>query len=428
MYKNINKVLLASSIALGVQTSFAASVKSKCYLMDGAGNVVEGVNVDKRYEIASVSKIMTAYWAIKRLGPSFRYRTKVHITPVDTDIVNVHLEGGHDPYFGREQMQFLFTELKRIGLKRINEFTFDENFVFFPNPRNSLAAQGHFGTEDPTFPRNIHNVKTVMSDLFQGYEATTARAESIENIQLPGRFKIPVNTVDGLESQNFTKSSETQTYVLKSVSLARILKEMNRNSNNHVSNRIFEALGGAESFAQFILEDLGLEEKDIRFLNGSGDRFDYPNGRFAYNEATCSAVIQVVVALKNHLSELNHELADVMAVAGVDAPGERSTTSGLYSSELTEGALIGKTGTVNPSVSLAGMASTEQGNVYFGFIMGTGGTAADWRSGRALIRSAAIDMMSKYGGPVPLLINYKRFISFDKDSALEKEIQVPHAP
>lgn len=428
--KNTTRLAILASATLVSLTSLdmahATKVKASCYLLDKKGEVIQGVNTTKRYEIASVSKVMTTFWATSVLGLNYRFETKVHVLPVGKGIADLHLEGGNDPFYNREQLQFLVSELNKLGVFHIRKMTFDEDFKFLASTREQSTAAGHYNTSYPT-PNLVQSQVRLVVDRINGlYSSTRVRAKKINEMELPIELKLKVDDISFMAKEDFKKdsgfsSSSARHFSSQSVNLESMLKEMNRSSNNYAANIIFEALGGATEFQKFIGKKLSLKEEQIRFLNGSGDRYDYADGSFAYNEASCQAIIAVVGGLNSEMINQKSKLEDVMAVAGRDNEGEPSTVSGIYSSESTSDALIAKTGTVNPSIALAGLASTEQGDVYFGYIYGTNGTKADQRDARGHIRQDVVKLFSKFDGKKEINYAPEKFITFDNASLLKEK-------
>jgi hypothetical protein len=129
----------------------------------------------------------------------------------------------------------------------------------------------------------------------------------------------------------------------------------------------------------------------------------------------------VIAAFRESLQRQKIELENVMALAGEDpSERERSTVSNIYGNEATADALIAKTGTVNPSVTLAGMASTEEGDVYFGIIYGTNGRKADWTAARTKIRGDVMKLFKKFHNKKEIDYDPTRFMAFDKNSHLRE--------
>jgi serine-type D-Ala-D-Ala carboxypeptidase/endopeptidase (penicillin-binding protein 4) len=393
--------------------SQGAEIKTYCSWDGSSEGQISGRQIESLYEIASISKVLTSFWLIREKTFEYRFKTRLHFKRLENNTYDLFIQGGRDPMFSRENLQFIIAQLNARGINKIRNLSFDANFSFFEEVRSSLVAQGFFRNQDPGFERIRRELNSFLSQINKKNPFPERIKFSVENIISENEFA----TSYGLQ---FDFSLEH-----KSVPAIKILKEMNRNSNNHAANQIFEMLGGRNKFAEFIYQELSLTNRDLVIYNGSGDRMDGANGEKYYNQATCRALVKIIRALQIEiLKQTNHlqsplGLQDLLSVAGVNSPnGEASTVSNLYGNDLTEDAVIAKTGTVNPSVALAGLASTMSGEYYFVWVYGTNGTRTDWIQGRQKIRSELNSAIRNWGGPRPLHYQAHNFVSFDEESKL----------
>jgi D-alanyl-D-alanine carboxypeptidase len=418
----MNLLRLFLALALGILGSSEALSKpqlnSLCYLEDHAHAEVQGSNSKQLYEIASVSKIVTSFWALQRLGPQYRFKTRLLITPVSPSVFDIHVAGGRDPFFGREMSYFLFSELSKLNIRTVRNLTFDENFIFNWKVR-----------ETPTRSYEIIPSRTEawMKDRLKfnakEYSAVRSAAASL-GITMAAAPQIRISNVQFLSKQNYRFAEGVKTVELRSAPLFRYLKEMNRVSNNHVADRLFELLGGSAAFQPFIKERMNMDMNDIRFYNGSGDsvHVESGNAKKVYNEASCDALVHILDAMRDLLKKSDLDLKNIMAVSGMET---KSTLSGHYSFPAVSGAMVAKTGTVDPAVALAGMISTEKGDVYFGILYATNGSG-DWRRGRDAIRSQLGMLMAKFGGKETFSYESRAFLPFDSASGLTEIL--PNTP
>lgn len=421
--KGLSQFIIASVLFQGLQAS-AASLRAECFVAAKDGSVVEGLEIDQRQPIASVSKVLTSHWAIATLGKDYRFETTVHITPLEDGGVDVHLEGGNDPYFALPQFQYLTAELNKMGITQIREMTFDEDVQFLMDARRTEVAIGHWLPSDPSRERVMRNLRAAVTSIESNYAVHAAEISKSSKIEMPKRLALKIGNIEFLSKVEYEKNEVTKSYNMKSITLDRILKEMNRNSNNYAAEVIFRHLGGVEAYHEFIDSRLTIDRESLLFVNGSGNRFDHETLGAQYNEASCATVLRVLVDLGNIIESQGGKLQDVMAVAGEDALGEASTVTRIYSNDSTSSAVIAKTGTVNPVVTLAGLGSTQHGDIFFTYIMGTDGSRVDWTAGRGEIRKKLVSMMNKNGGARDLHYTARQFIEVDQGSLLTEDPKV----
>jgi D-alanyl-D-alanine carboxypeptidase/D-alanyl-D-alanine-endopeptidase (penicillin-binding protein 4) len=412
--------LLGLSLLVSLGSHAEASDGASCYVPLSSPEKIKGENISERLPIASVSKLITSYWAIKRLGLDYRFPTQVYVARVSDSLYDLHLEGSRDPYLGAERIHHLISELNKKGITRIRNLTFDESFKFYwsidDSELNKNLASGFYGPQDPV-PEKVRSQLKAYPSLLAGYKKTYQRA-SASGTRL---VESPEFTVQSIEfkprsefQQNLSLVRDFQRYAIYSQPLGTLLKEMNRNSNNHAANQIFESLSKESRFSRFAQEQLNLDMKSVVMLNGSGDRVDTNEGA-KYNEASCSAMLQILIDLHKTLEEKNSSLARIATVIG----SNQGTASALYNNDKTFDSVVAKTGTVNPVVTLGGVASTQKGLVFFMFIMKAKGTGQSWNQGRAEIRKRLVALMDEFDGKVPLHAKSFSFISFDRQSFAE---------
>lgn len=426
---NRKSILESIGVVLGALlisvSSLAAgpTLNSSCSLEDGDGNKIEGINTKVRYPIASVSKVFTAFWAIHRFGPNFRYATRIFITPLDSEnkIADVHFAGTYDPYFDKERLQFMVSELNKLNVRKIRNLTFDERFVFSQvrvGKRALDISDNEFAwsTIFPSHPAPnsvMNGLRMALNTISQKYTVLRAgqAANSVEMVATPS---IKVDDIRFVSESNFKSTANTRMFYSRSAPLHVLAKEMNSQSNNWVAEMMFKSLGGASEFAKFMKEELKLGPEDVLFVNGSGNRIE-PEIPVKYNEATCEAVVKMISAFDEKMLQLKMSLDDVMAVAGDYSEGTMNTVN-RYSTEMSSHALIAKTGSINPTIALAGLASTNDGNVYFAYNFHTN-TRGQWGSARAKISIAINQLFRKHDKKKVIESQTKKFFSFDSESS-----------
>lgn len=403
--------VLQAKVALSAQCAFKPSNSDK----------IEGVRTSQRYKIASLSKIFTSYWAIAKLGPDFRFQTKIHIVdPEDANLSkqgykDVHIEGGMSPYFSLKSLQFLVAELNSKTVYKINVLTFDEKFKYATkiSDNASLTSAGMQITSSSTLRDLSRDIKQIN----QSYALTKKQVKTATGLDMPSTLKLSVRSVTNLESKNFSAPTETTSFVLRSAPLKTILKEMNRNSHNSTADSIFEYLGGSEAFHKFMKQRLDHDLSDIMFVNGSG----YPL-RGIYNEATCETIVRSINDLNEILEKkYSLNLENILSVAGADFdPKRKSVVTNIYNSKNMSHALVAKTGTLRTTIALGGAIETEDGTVFFSSIQSISSfrSDADRQGAYAQIRSYLSKIIESNKGVKVLDYEAQPFSSFDGKSKL----------
>ncbi|MFM6929398.1 MAG: D-alanyl-D-alanine carboxypeptidase [Bdellovibrio sp.] len=416
-----------SALLFALSTLFVtATASAKVYLnsmctMDAKTHTRKSDdNSDKKYPLASISKIATSLWAVETLGADYRYTTKFHITKYADDVVDVHIEGGKDPIFGRNAGYFILTQLNRadINIKKIRTLSFDENFLIEWNVEEHESIAG----DTPYYRDFSKYVAHVARDLSTGfgtpvggssYGVLRDQADDI-GVKLPAQP--PTMAIDEVVYQSkadFNRDANTKTYVYQSAPLHKILKNMNNKSNNYIADHIYWNLGGTSAFNAYIKEKLAMTTADLEFNLGSGNNADYiSNESEDYNRGTCNAMVTIIWRLHDQLNKQGHRLSDILAVASTD----QASTLKKYGGTLA-GATIAKTGTVNRTKTLAGAVSTAQGTIYFVVLVNINGMS-EQHSASNLIKDKIRSLMSRNGGPDP--ISYAPIVPlpFDSNSKL----------
>jgi D-alanyl-D-alanine carboxypeptidase/D-alanyl-D-alanine-endopeptidase (penicillin-binding protein 4) len=393
-----------------------SDLRAMCYRLDQDGQALQGKNTESKVEIGSVSKIFTSYWALSVRGASYRFETLVYLRDLGNGFWNVHLKGSRDPYFGKTSLQMIMVDLNQLGIKKIKNLSFDENLKYIDTPESEAVAISKLLTSDPQPNVVRERLMTAMERISRGY--------SDLEVELKKDLKLDVNQNLSMSAENVLfvsqeelaseKSIPTAVYSYRSVELPKLLKEMNRNSNNYAANNVFESLGGREEFKKFISASMNMTYNDVLMLNGSGDHFYEDDSLGHYNEATCDSIVKVLHALRAKATKLNLKLTDIMAVVGDDS----GATVNVYENDFTKDSVVAKTGTVDPGVALAGLASTKDGTFLFASVFGPGDTAAERNAGRGEIDDHLKDLIRKNGGPVKLSYHQKSFLPFDRSSSL----------
>ena len=369
-----------------------------CYT-DEKGNL-QGVNLDLKVRLASVTKLLTSLWAIEELGIDYRHDTRLYVRGKQ-----MHIAGSFDPFLSNEKMLFLVSQLNMLGFTHFEKITFDKNLLINP------AAQTHTD-EYPLITResNARNLRTYFNT--SGWSAVFKdEYKRLAKLAKAGRFlpevTMKVDSVEYVDTIPFKKDGEdVRMLTLTSPELYKYLKETNVKSNNYSSHTIFRQLGGEAKFATWLQNRYGLTAEQIKIFNGSGLPSSI-NGVRKDNYASCSIVMNMIEELKLSAERQGRELEDVVAVPGSDQGTFRNR---LNSADL-KNSFVAKTGTLMHTSTLAGAMSTVKGFSFFGVFNMT----TQIEPAKAVQNYMVGTLMAEMGGPKVFNYTVEGFHSYHKD-------------
>lgn len=417
----IRKLFVVGLLILSQPVS-AAYLRSTCSSFDSDVLSIQGDFIDEMRPVGSISKIFTSVWALNRLGHTYRFSTYIHLKQgLSQGAWNLHFSGTVDPLFGRESLQFIVSELNRRGIQKISLLTFDENFKYYDDVRSNTFAQYSERTlQDPTPEVVAAELTKSFQDLNRGWDVVKGRAAKLYNMELPGQLGLIVENISHVPAKQMPLDKFTTHMEYKSAPMTRLLKEINRNSNNYAANHLFAELSKIDSFESFAANAVGAPVDQFLVINGSGLPWVI-DGQKIYNQASCRVELLFLKALKDNLYSHRMRLKDILPVAG-DAPKDptnnevEGNTLGYYTNDLTTDSIIAKTGTVNPAVSLTGAVPTRQGLFFFSFNAAIQ-DMTEASEGRALILESLKNLITPLA-PQKLKYEGSLFLPFDQGSGL----------
>ncbi len=357
------------------------------------GNVVLESNSSYTFNPASNVKIATAYAVLKTFGPEFRFLTNVYTdgaidTSTGTLVGNLYVSG-KDPMFSHQHAISLANELNRLGIRSISgDMIVTDNFVM--NYSNSPQVSG----------RTLFNV---MDPAKRSAAATRAWLDYLSH---SGKF----GTVAGIPSITFTgsvyvqpsPSSLSHLFTHESAPVREILKATLCYSNNFLSERLGDLLGGPYSVARIVHLNANVPPAEFSIQTSSG---------LGYNRVTPNAMMRLLRALRSDLAKYKMTYADIMPVAGID----KGTLEGRFDTDFSKGSVVGKTGTLNNTdggvSALAGEVNTRNGKLLF-VIFNQRGSVPRFRSFQNFFVSL---VQGQFGGAVPV-----QYIATSIDSRLAR--------
>jgi D-alanyl-D-alanine carboxypeptidase/D-alanyl-D-alanine-endopeptidase (penicillin-binding protein 4) len=344
------------------------------------GNIVVEMGSATPLNPASNVKIATTYAVLKAFGPNYRFPTTVW-TDGAYDEANQKIVGnlyvsGRDPVFVLEHAVALANELNRMGIRTIE---------------GDLIVTDNFSMNYGVSP--IGSARTIIATL-DATKRSAAASRSWTNYlihsgKLTPNTTIPSVTVTGAPYVQSLPTNAKSLFTHESAPMREIIKAMMSYSNNEMSHRLGDMVGGAFGVANMVRQNTGTTADEFHIQTTSG---------LGINRVTAGAMMKLLRALRKDLEQHKMTFADVMPVAGLD-PG---TLEGRFATDFSRGSVIGKTGTLGSTdggvSALAGEISTRNGKFLF-VIFNQRGSVNRFRTFQNYYLSS---IQGALGGPAPI--------------------------
>lgn len=316
-----------------------AKDQAYCYAKDG---VTLGYQKDKLQRIASLTKLFSTLLVSETTDLHKTFTTKIYIGKE-----SLHIEGGKDPYFEEDKLLLLMQTLNDLGYKSFRRITFNRDFHFYD------IAMGEYLKVTPEISRtrlDVYLSGKYPSTVKSKWQSIRKFAEE-EGVSLEAASPSISATTISISDVNPLLSENPAVYVHTSKPLHRLLKTMNVQSKNYVSENMY-LMGSAIKKLNVLMGEKGILPATYKISNGSGLPIINNKTRID-NQATCSTVLKVISLLEESLKKQRLQLSDVVAVNGGKDLGSFRERFEKYPE--THEAVISKTGTLKHTSSLAGV-------------------------------------------------------------------------
>jgi D-alanyl-D-alanine carboxypeptidase/D-alanyl-D-alanine-endopeptidase (penicillin-binding protein 4) len=311
------------------------------------GNIVVENYSDSAFNPASNVKIATAYAVLKTFGPDYRFPTSVWTDGAYEEATgtlhgNLYVSG-RDPMFSLEHGVALASELNRMGIRSINgDLVVTDNFTMSYN--GSAMRSG-----------------TTLSTTFDAAKRSTAAARAwtaylINSGKFAQQTALPSVPVSGGVYVQSMPSNVKMLFTHESAPMREIVKVTLCYSNNFLSERLGDMLGGSYAVARIVQQNANIAPAEFVLQTSSG---------LGINRVTPKAMMKLLRTLRAELTRNKMTFADIMPVAGVD----KGTLERRFDTDFAKGSVVGKTGTLGQTdsgvSSLAGEINTRNGKLLF---------------------------------------------------------------
>jgi D-alanyl-D-alanine carboxypeptidase len=317
--------------------------QSFCYQKE---NVVVGSRQNKLQRIASLTKLFTTLIASENLDLKRKFRTTFYVT---NDWL--HIEGREDPFFEEEKLLLLFRALNDLGYRHFKKVSFTEKFHFYDIALGSYVKI----TPSHTLKRLQYYLGVKNQEYVKGkWEKVRSFAEE-EGINLS--VQVPFITAETVFIKKDTPQfQENEIFIHESKPLYSLIKTMNVQSKNYVSENIFSMARGEKSLGKLFVK-WGISKDSFKIKNGSGLPIFLGKKRYD-NQASCETVLKVISLLRESIKKHQLSLSEVMAVSGGSDFG--SFRDRFKTFPETFQSVLAKTGTLKNTSSLAGLLLADE--------------------------------------------------------------------
>ena len=345
-----------------------------------AGNVVVENLANATFNPASNVKIATSYAVLKTFGPGYRFPTNIWTdgnldATTGTLIGNIYISG-RDPVFGYEQAIEIAHELNRLGIRSVQgDLVVTDNFTMNYSTSVQRSAESLFATLD-TSRRSAAAVRDWTN--FVANSGRTGYYNTVPSVTFTG--KVYVQPMPSTLNLLFSHES---------AQMRDIVKAMMCFSNNFLSDRLGDMIGGPYAVARMVQQDTGVTPSEFYIQTASG---------LGINRVSPAAMMKLLRAFRAELARNRMTFLDIMPVAGLDD----GTLEGRFASDYSRGSVVGKTGTLGQTdggvSALAGEMNTRDGRFLF-VIFNQHGRVTGFR---AFQNNYISLIQGEFGGPLSL--------------------------
>ena len=304
------------------------------YVVAEDGTVLASEAADRAVHPASVTKIATSLALLQRLGPDYRFTTRLLATgSIEAGVLRGDLivDAGNDPFLVDEGAALILRRLHELGIRSVTGGLAVRGALVFDWERDPAGTR---------FARALGgNLGTVWRDDDGWPPLRDAKLEF-------GRPAAKRETTGG-----------TLLLTYRSPPLLAILKALNGYSNN-VFHFASDTIGGPPAVAKATAAAVPPDYADeIVIDNGAGGG--------TVNRLSPRVAVATIDALRRELGRLGRDLTAVLPVSGID-PG--TLRERLLAPPAGRGIVVGKTGTYGSegACGLAGaLRTTRHGIVTF---------------------------------------------------------------
>jgi D-alanyl-D-alanine carboxypeptidase/D-alanyl-D-alanine-endopeptidase (penicillin-binding protein 4) len=345
------------------------------------GNVVLDSASNFPFNPASNVKIATAYAVLKTFGPDYRFPTSFWTDgqleqATGTLYGNLYVSG-RDPMFNNEHAISVAAELNRLGVRTITgDLIVTDNFAM------NYSTQAQYSGNALLAVMNSAKRSAAATRAWNNYLISSRKtAVTVPSVAITGNVYVQA-----------LPTNAKLVFSHESAPMREILKVTLCYSNNFLSERLGDMLGGPYAVARIVQQGGQIPAEEFYIQTASG---------LGINRVTPRAMMKLLRALRSDLARNKMSFTDIMPVAGID----KGTLEGRFDTDFARGSVVGKTGTLGQTdggvSSLAGEIQTRNGKLLFVIFNQRGGV----QRFRAFQNSLVSLIQGQMGGATPMGYN-----------------------
>ncbi|MFQ5670286.1 MAG: D-alanyl-D-alanine carboxypeptidase [Acidobacteriota bacterium] len=351
------------------------------HVEDAAGEVLSSRAGDEPINPASVVKVATSLWALEKLGPSFRFKTRLFMRGDDLVVA-----GGQDPDFQPENAFLLAAALEALSVRVVpGRLLVDRSFwMGWEYGQRFKIADGSARVRRMAARlRQALDPERWDADLDRAWNGFAQR----RRLDPDRPVRIAVAGTPGILRQT---PAEPPFLLHESEPVLVALRRFNCYSNNDIQ-RFQHPLGPARTLQEQLARRWDVPAGALRLESLSG---------LGRNRLTPRLVVRLLRDLQRTLLREDLRVEDVLPVAGCD-PGSLNRftrlTLGVHARSV-----VAKSGTLASTdggiLVLAGLARTARGDLLFCVAAPRSGRRLD--AARQAEESWLTDLIGRFGGSV----------------------------
>ncbi len=313
------------------------------YVESSDGKALLDYDGSRHYVPASTLKVATALGAIEILGKDYRFKTEFYLDAAS----NLYVKGYGDPYLVSEEFVLIAAQLKKLGLKKVNQIFLDESYFETMKVPGVSASLNPYDALNSALSANfntINIVKTKSGEVESG-ESQTPVTELTKTLAAKAplgksRINLAANPSESLlyvgyllkaflaqqdipvtgniQAGKVSPSAKLYYKHLSSKSLAQVIQALLKFSTNFITNQLYLVMGAEKMGAPATLAKSKKVMTDfLKIKLGSSDfNIEEGSGISRQNKFTPKQLVKILKAFEPYKNLLPEKMDGILAKTG----------------------------------------------------------------------------------------------------------------